>query len=43
MNHHTFTWKLGIVLGLIQAPRLQPIRIETDEYRRKLAARRRRR
>ncbi|WP_305956021.1 PA1414 family protein [Pseudomonas sp. 2FG] len=37
----TLAWKLSVALGLIEAPRLQPIPIHSDEQRR-LAEQRRR-
>lgn len=35
-------WQLGVALGLIEPPRMQPIPVENDEQRRRLAARQRR-
>ena len=35
-------WQLGVALGLIEPPRMQPIPVENAEQRRRLAARQRR-
>ncbi|HBP2043547.1 TPA: hypothetical protein L5324_000806 [Pseudomonas aeruginosa] len=35
-------WQLGVALGLIEPPSMQPIPVENDEQRRRLAARQRR-
>ncbi|MDN6876061.1 PA1414 family protein [Pseudomonas citronellolis] len=37
----TLAWKLGVTLGLIEPPRLQPIPIPSDEQRRHAQQRRR--
>ncbi|MDF3842842.1 hypothetical protein P3W55_14085 [Pseudomonas citronellolis] len=37
----TLAWKLGVTLGLIEPPRLQPIPISSDEQRRYAQQRRR--
>ncbi|GLU40585.1 PA1414 family protein [Pseudomonas sp. NBRC 100443] len=37
----TLAWKLGVTLGLIEPPRLQPIPIPSDEQRRYTQQRRR--
>lgn len=39
---HSIAWKLGVALGLIEPPRLQPIPIRSDEQRRLMEQRRRR-
>lgn len=38
----SIAWKLGIMFGLIEPPRLQPIPIRRDEQRRPMEQRRRR-
>ncbi|WP_017938014.1 PA1414 family protein [Zestomonas thermotolerans] len=39
---NAWLWQLGVALGLIEAPRLQPVPVRSDEQRRQAEARRRR-
>lgn len=38
---HAWLWQLGVALGLIESPRLQPVRVRSDEQRRLAEERRR--